>query len=117
MRRRRRVGDEAFRIAEIVRDVDEPQRVEKAEAGLLVAVDVEGDDGAARGHLAPRQLVLRMARQAGIDHPRRSSGWVSRKRAIAAAVRHCRSTRSSSVSSPFSSSHALNGLSDGPVWR
>src|SRR6266404_4639453 len=29
----------------------------------------EGDDGAAFGHLAAPQLVLRMARQAGIDHP------------------------------------------------
>src|ERR1043166_10336345 len=74
MRRRGRMRDEALRIAEIVRDVDEPERVEKPEAGILVPGliprDVEGDDGAAGAHLAPRQLVLRMARKAGIDNAR-----------------------------------------------
>src|SRR5690242_15327122 len=68
MRRRRRMRDQALRIAEIVRDVDEPERVEKPEGRLLVAAYIEGDDGAARAHLAPSQLVLRMARKAGIDN-------------------------------------------------
>src|SRR4051812_22674679 len=69
MRRRRRMRDEALRIAEIVLDIDQPQRVEKTEAGLLVAGDIAGHDRAARLHLLARQLVLRVARQAGIDHP------------------------------------------------
>src|SRR3954449_12267896 len=55
MRRRRRMRDEALRIAEIVRDIDQPQRVEKTEAGLLVAGDIAGHDRAARLHLLARQ--------------------------------------------------------------
>src|SRR5438067_1126003 len=69
MGRRRRMGDQALRIPEIVRDIDELQRVEKTEAGLFVTRDVEGDDGAAGAHLAPCQLVLRVAWQAWVDHP------------------------------------------------
>src|SRR5438874_1402046 len=70
MRRRRRMGDEALRIPEIVRNVDELQRVQKAETGLLVAAYIKRDDGAARAHLTLGELVLRMARQPGIDDPR-----------------------------------------------
>ena len=40
MRCRRRMGDQALRIPESVRDVDEPQRIEKAEAAFLVAGNV-----------------------------------------------------------------------------
>src|SRR5260370_23038926 len=65
-----RVGDEALRIAEIVRDVDEPQRVEKAKAALLAAGDVKADETAALLHLPTREIVLRVARQPGVKHPR-----------------------------------------------
>ena len=41
----------------------------KAEAALLVAGDIESDQAAALRHLPPRQFVLGMARQAGIEHP------------------------------------------------
>src|SRR5271169_864389 len=69
MRRGRRMGDEALRIAEIVRDVDEPQRIEKAKAFLLAAGDVKADQAAALLHLAPSQFVLRVARQPRVEHP------------------------------------------------
>src|SRR6202007_2252955 len=53
MRRRRRMGDEALRVAEVVRNVDEPQRVEKTEAARLVAGDVKRDEATALRHLPP----------------------------------------------------------------
>src|SRR5215472_11238213 len=68
MGRCRRMGDEALRVSEIVRDVDEPQRIEKTEAGLLAAGDIETDQAAALLHLTARELVLGMARQPGIEH-------------------------------------------------
>ncbi len=58
--RRRRMGDKAVRIAEVVRDVVEPQQIEKAEAFLLAAADLEGDEAAARFHLAVGVIVLRV---------------------------------------------------------
>ncbi len=44
-------------------------------------------------------------------------GWVASASAIVAAVAVWRSTRTLSVSSPFSNTQALNGEIDGPVWR
>ena len=41
------MGDDALRIAEIVGDVDQAERIEEAEAALLVAGDVEADEAAA----------------------------------------------------------------------
>ena len=41
VRRRRRVRDQAFGIAEIVRDLDEAERVLEAEGGFLAALDLE----------------------------------------------------------------------------
>src|SRR5205807_5327723 len=70
MRRRRRVRDEALRITEIVGNIDEPQRIEKTEAGLLVAGHVEANEAAALFHLPTRKFVLRMARQPGVKHSR-----------------------------------------------
>src|SRR5258708_30948170 len=60
---------EALRIAEIVGDVDEPQRVEKAKAALLAAGDVKADETAALLHLPTCEIVLRVARQPGVKHP------------------------------------------------
>src|SRR5216683_4138654 len=70
MRRGRGVRHETLRIAEIVRDVDEPQRVEKAKAALLAAGDVKADEAAALLHLPTREIVLRVAWQPGVKHPR-----------------------------------------------
>src|SRR6266446_10721860 len=61
---------EALRITKIVRDVDEPQRVEKAKAAFLAAGDVKADETAALLHLPTREIVLRVARQPGVEHPR-----------------------------------------------
>src|SRR5437773_9279526 len=70
MGRRRRMSDEALRVAEIVRDVDQPERVEKAEAALLAAGHVKAHEAAALLHLPAREIVLRMARQPRIEHSR-----------------------------------------------
>src|SRR5271165_5482083 len=51
MRGGRRMGHEALRVTQIVRDVDQPQRVEKAKAPRLVTSDIKGDKTAARCHL------------------------------------------------------------------
>src|SRR5215469_3883309 len=66
MSRCRRVSDKALRVSEIVGDVDESQRIKKAEAGFLAAGDVEADKTAALLHLAAREFVLRMAREPGV---------------------------------------------------
>ena len=65
MRRRCRMSDEALRIPKIVRDIDEPQRVEKTEAAFLVPGDLETHQAAASLHLPTGELVLRMTGQAG----------------------------------------------------
>src|ERR1700757_2742430 len=66
MRRCCRMSDEALRIPEIVRDIDEPQRVEKTEAGFLVPCDFKTNHAPALLHLAARELVLWIGRQARI---------------------------------------------------
>ena len=47
VRRRRRMGDEALGVAEIVADANELERVLKAERGLLAALDLERNQGRA----------------------------------------------------------------------
>src|SRR6516162_47696 len=69
MRRCCRMGDKALRVAEIVRNIDELQCVEKAETGLLAAGHVKADEAAALFHLPLGKVVLRMARQSGVEHP------------------------------------------------
>ena len=44
MRRRRRMGDEAFGVTEIIADADELEPVLEAERGRLAALDLEGDE-------------------------------------------------------------------------
>src|SRR5258708_21711657 len=70
MRRRRRMADQALGVAEIVRDVDDLERVEKAEGGVLAAGDAEGDEGTAALHLARGERGLRMAGKARIGDRR-----------------------------------------------
>ena len=91
------------------------ERVHEAERGLLAALDLEGDHRAAAGHLPLGERGLRMVGAAGIETRVTSVllgeevGDCRRRRAMRA------STRSGSVSRPFSSTQALNGLSEGPV--
>src|SRR6516225_1443020 len=68
MGRRRGVGDQTLRVAEIVRDIDEPQRIHEAEAALLIASDIEADESAALRHLLPCKFVLRVARQPRVEY-------------------------------------------------
>src|SRR5690242_17235026 len=70
MRRRRRMSNQALGISEIVGNIDKAQRIKKTEAGLLVAGHIKADEAAALFHLPTRKLVLRVARQAGVEHPR-----------------------------------------------
>ena len=62
--RRRRMGDKRFGVAEVVGDVDQPQLVEHFEGpllrGALRAVELEGDNRSAAGHLTLGQVVLRV---------------------------------------------------------
>src|SRR5215510_7917955 len=53
MRRRRRVRDKAFRIPEVVRNIDEPQSVEKTKTARLIACNLETDRAPALLHLSP----------------------------------------------------------------
>src|SRR5690606_39122682 len=68
VRRGGRVGDEGLRVAEVVRDVDDAQRVEEREGALLRLVgvaalghgEVERHDRAAAAHLCAREVGLRV---------------------------------------------------------
>src|SRR3546814_1054499 len=60
VRRRRRMGDEALGVAEIVGDVDKAKRVHHAKRARLSAGDLEGHQRAAALHLALRQRRLRV---------------------------------------------------------
>src|SRR5258708_29216840 len=62
------VRDQTLAVAEIVRDLDQPERVLEAESAHLAALDRERHERARPAHLLPRQLVLRMAFQTGIEH-------------------------------------------------
>ena len=62
------VGDEALGVAQVVGDVDEPERVDEAEGRVAPARHVEGDDAAAGAHLDAGQLVLGVAGQSRIKH-------------------------------------------------
>ena len=74
MRGRRRMGDQALGVAEIVGDTHELERILEAECGVLAAVDLEGDERRAAAHLLGDDRRLRMVRPAGIDQPSTSSG-------------------------------------------
>src|SRR5688500_20141953 len=63
MRGGRGMGHERLRVAEIIGDEDQLQRVEEAEGGVLAAFQIDADDRAARRHLLLRQLDLREVRQ------------------------------------------------------
>ena len=41
-----RMGDEALRIAEVVRDVEQPQTIEKGEGRVLATVEIDGEERA-----------------------------------------------------------------------
>ena len=108
--------DQALGVAEIIADADEPERVLETERRLLAALDLEGDQRRAAAHLLLHDRRLRMIGPAGIDQAR-NLRMLASATATVAALSVCRRTRTASVSRPFSSTQALNGDSDGPVWR
>ena len=94
VRRRRRVGDERLRVAEVVGDVDDLQRVHQRERLVLASVELEGDDGARR-----RASGAWRARAAGAtpgtgSTTRVTRGCDSRNLATSRALSAIRSTRS-----------------------
>src|SRR5215203_4032607 len=68
MRGRGRMGDEAFRIAEIVGDAHQLERIEEAEGGGLTAIDLKGDQRRSGAHLLAHHLGLWMIGPPRIDH-------------------------------------------------
>src|SRR5947209_18675017 len=54
MRRRRRMGDQAFGVTEIVGNVDDLERIGEAEGFRLAAGDIERHQRTAAGHLPAR---------------------------------------------------------------
>ena len=68
MRRAGRMSDQRLRITEIVRNIDDLQRVHQPERRLAAARRIEGDDRAARAHLAHGEIMLRMVLAARIAH-------------------------------------------------
>ncbi len=69
MRGRGRMGDDRFRITQIVRDRDDLQRIQEPERGGLTLLDIKRHDGSTGPHLRHGKVMLRMRRQPGIDHP------------------------------------------------
>src|SRR5438128_295497 len=67
MCRRRRVGDQALRVAEIVGNVDDFQRIGEGEGRRLTADDIECDQCSAAGHLPARQLDLGVIGAEGVE--------------------------------------------------
>src|SRR3546814_21178322 len=69
VRRRRRMGDEALGVAEIVGDVDKAKRVHHATRARLSAGHLEGPTRAAALHLAPPPARPRAAPHAPVGTP------------------------------------------------
>src|SRR5262249_36047833 len=70
MRGRCWMGDKALRVAEVVRDPDELERIEKAKRAFLAAFDLELAERGTRAHLLLDDIGLRMVGPAGIDQSR-----------------------------------------------
>ena len=71
VRGRRRMGDQALGVAEIVGDADQLERIEEAERAALPPFDLERDTASSRRVICLRTIVgLRMVGAAGIDQPR-----------------------------------------------
>ena len=64
------MGHQRFRVADVVRDIDQLQRVENGVGFLASAIDLEGEHRARLVHLPLHKIVLRMAGQAGMAHLR-----------------------------------------------
>ncbi|CCC96685.1 protein of unknown function [Azospirillum baldaniorum] len=63
------VGDQALGVAQVVGDHHHPQVVQGAEGLFLAALQEDRQHGAAAGHLAADEVVLRVAGQTRIEHP------------------------------------------------
>ena len=66
MRRGRRMGDEALRIAQIICNGDEGKPVAESKRRLFAAANLKRDEGAAAGHLPLDELGLGMIRPARV---------------------------------------------------
>ena len=64
------MGRHGFRIAQIIGDINQLQRIHEAEAGFLAALDVKTHQGATGRHLRHGELLLRVIRPEGIEHTR-----------------------------------------------
>ncbi len=64
----RRMADQALGVAQIVRDIDQRQRIGDPERRVLAAFDLEGHQIAETRHLALRQLSLGMTGQARVPN-------------------------------------------------
>ena len=89
----------------------EPQRVHEAERGVLAALAVEGDHACRRADICSHARASAADGRRGTGSSTRATSACrsARKSATAAALRHIASTRRRSVSSPLSSTQALNG--------
>ena len=67
------VGRHGFRIAKVIGDINQLQRIHEAEAGFLAALDVKAHQRAAGRHLRHGKLLLRMIRSEGVKHARNLS--------------------------------------------
>ena len=118
MRRRRRMGDEALGVAEIVGNLDD--LTARWRSGTPPALP----PSTSKATSVPPPVIWRRASSccgwsgaAGIEHAARRSAARRENRRSCAALVVCWATRSGSVSRPFSSTQALKGDSAGPVWR
>src|SRR5258708_7861416 len=88
VRCRRRVRDQAFRVAEIVADANELERILKTERAALAAFDFKSNERRAAAHLLLHNRGLWMIRPTRIDQPRNflMSGDRDRKRCRAVGL-------------------------------
>src|SRR2546430_15803066 len=70
MRHRRRELDQGLDTAETLRQGEQLSPLDDPAGGFQAALDLARDHAAKAGHLASRQLALRIARQPRIEHPR-----------------------------------------------
>ena len=91
---------------------------DQLDARLVAALDAEGEDAAgALRAIALRQLVVAVARQAGVGDPADAWDGAARCSATASALSQWRCMRSDSVSMPVRMRKALNGEIAGPRSR
>ena len=63
------MGGKAFGVAQVIGNIDQPQRIQEAEGRFLAAVDVERNHGSAVAHLRHGEVMLRVVLESGIVDP------------------------------------------------